>query len=197
MGALFAGVFGFTQLQALMNAGILARLGGTVMPNAALSSDVVSWEGQYDNIFGIGGIPNYQGSDAASLRFSNTPGSPAIVDSGANYWWRSLFVSAGSTLISENAAGSNDTLIQLGEKTNNARVFAFHIVNFPSKPKILKAWNAIGLPGTVKGDAMISLEGQWNNTAGPIQAIQMVTLSKNMGAGSNFSVFGLNSQTPY
>jgi hypothetical protein len=182
---------------AMVSSGLAARLGATNMPAAALSSDVVSWVGQFDNIFVIGGIPNYQGSDAASVRFGLTQG---VVDSTNSYWWRSLFVPAGGQTISENPNGAADTLIQLGEKTAQGRVFAFHVINFATKNKVLKAWNAIGTsdaPAT-KGDAMISLEGVWAKTSGSIQCMQLVTLTNKMGAGSQFSVWGLNSQSlPY
>lgn len=189
------GVMGLGQLLALFNAGTVSRLGGTVMQNAGLASDVVSWIGQFDNIFVLGGIPNYQGADAASFRFGNNVG---VVDTGANYWWRSLFVPAGSQTISENAGGAAATLIQMGEATAQGRAFAFHMINFPTKNKTLKAWNAVGLANSsVVGAAMLSLEGGWSNVAGPVQCMQMITLSKNMGPGANFSVWGVNSQNPY
>lgn len=191
-------LFGIGQLIALLASGTCARLGGTKMANPGLSSDVVSWVNPYDNLFVIGGVPNYQGQDAASFRLGNTPGNPGIVDTLPNYWWRSLFIPAGQTLTSENPGGAADTLIQLGEKTNKSRTFAFHITNFANQNKVLKAWNAIATPdSSAKGDAMISLEGQWTNILGTIQCIQMVTLSKNMGAGAQFSVWGINSPTPY
>lgn len=189
------GGFGFAQVLAILQSGACARLGASTMAAAGKSSDIISWLGQWDNIFVLGGIPNYQGTDAASFRFGTTAGAPGTIDSGNNYWWRSLFVPAGSQTISENAGGAADTLIQLGEKTAQGRVFAFHLINFPTKNKVLKAWNAIGTsdaPATV-GAAMLSLEGVYANKTGPIQCMQMVTLTANMGAGSNFSAWGLNS----
>lgn len=187
-----AGGFSWAALQSAILNGAIARLGGDNMAAAGKSSAIVSWQGQWDNLFVIGGIPNYQGADAASFRFGNVGGGP--VDAAANYWWRSLFVAAGSQLISENAGGAADTLIQLGEKTARPRVFAFHITNFPVRDKVMKAWNAIGTNGVATvGAAMLSLEGQWSNQVDSIHCMQMVTQVNNMGAGSNFSVFGLNS----
>lgn len=193
---LSSGGFGWSQVLALLATNSVARLGATQLAVAGLSSQVVSWQGSYDNIFVIGGIPNYQGSDAASFRFGITPGEPGIIDSGANYWWRSVFCPAAGAVLTDNPNPSA-TLIQLGEKTNNSRVFAFHLFNFAGFNKVMKAWNAIGSASAATvSDAMVSLEGQYFNpdaAKAPIQCMQMVTLSKNMGAGSQFSVWGINS----
>lgn len=167
------------------------------MGSAGLASDIVSWQGSWDNIFVLGAIPNYQGADAASFRFGLVPGNPGVVDAGANYWWRSIFCAAGGAVLTDNA-NTNATLVQMGEKTAQARVFAFHMTNISNRNKVLKAWNAIGTTDqTAVADAMVSLEGMWANKLGPAQCMQMVTLSKNMGAGAQFSVWGINSPTVF
>jgi hypothetical protein len=190
------GGFGYAEIIRLVTSGICARLGATTLSAAAKASDILSWQAAFDNIFVLGGIPNYQGADAASFRFGITPGEPGVVDSAANYWWRSIFCPAGGATLTDNPNASA-TLIQLGEKTTKERVFAFHLFNLAGRNKPLKAWNAIGTASAATvGDAMVSLEGQYfNPDAGklPIQCMQMVTLTNNMGLGSQFSVWGLNS----
>lgn len=191
-----SGGFGYAQLVALITGGACANLGATTMPAAGKASDILSWQGAFDNLFVLGSIPNYQGADAASFRFGITPGEPGVVDSGPNYWWRSIFCPAGGALLTDNPNASA-TLIQLGEKTTKERVFAFHLENLAGRNKLLKAWNAIGTANAATvGDAMVSLEGQYFNPDAaklPIQCMQMVTLTNNMGASSQFSVWGLNS----
>lgn len=184
------GGFSFAQLMALVQAGIIARLGGDQLAANGKTGQIISWPGQFDQIIVVGGVPNYAGADAISFRFGTVPGGP--VDSGANYWWRSIFCAAGGAALTDNPNASA-TLVQMGEKTAQARVFQMHVFNWNGRNKIMKAMAQIGSAAAATvPDSCVAISGQWFNTA-PIQCIQMLTLTNNMGAGAQYSVFGLNS----
>ncbi len=190
------GGFGWAQAMAMVIGGQAARLGATVMPAAAKNTDIISWGDAYDILVGFGGIAGYAGADAASVRVGITPGEPGVIDSGNNYWWRSLFVPTGGVVLTDNPAAST-SLMQLGEKTAQDRIFSFVIWNFLGRNKLMMSSVVIGSANAATiPDMGVAVGGQYFNTDAAkarIQCLQLVTLTNAMRAGSQFSLYGLNA----
>jgi hypothetical protein len=129
-----------------------------------------------------GGSPDATG-DIASLRFN--------ADSGANYWTRHLYFTAGTW---NDVSLASTALIRLAPTNSRlSRNVFITINNLANRGKTCNIKNQTGTAdATLVGEVNIA-GGEWVNLVDQITSVQLIDQgSNNMGTGSGFIVLGKN-----
>lgn len=155
--------------------------GATISANAA-SFPTISFPA-YGSLDIRLNILGFSASDIVAVRFNS--------DSGTNYWDRNMTAVAASVVFVDNPTAST-TLIRVGIAGTKSITAKLFVGNNLGVSKLVSGAVSMGTgAAATPGTAVVSMAGEWVNTAAQITSLTVLCVgANNLLAGSSIAVYG-------